>query len=109
MIEQYQPQIEEIQENLARQDLTKREKILWVFKIGKLSEKTLADFEKQVGYDLRWPRVKNQVDWLDNWERAEMRLLLDEEMQTDDSYEDAGINYEQEKNGGSCRTSDDGN
>ncbi len=79
MIEHYQPRIDEIQENLARDDISKREKILWVFKIGKLSEKILADFDKQVSYDLRWPRVKNQVEWLDNWERAEMRLLLEEE------------------------------
>jgi hypothetical protein len=93
MIEQYQPQIDEIQASLAREDLTKREKILWVFKIGKLSEKILADFEKQVGYDLRWPRVKNQVEWLDNWERAEMRLLLDEDMQSDDSYKEAASGH----------------
>ena len=79
MIEHYQPRIDEIQENLARDDLSKREKILSVFKIGKLSEKILSDFDKQVGYDLRWPRVKAQVEWLDNWERAEMRLLLEEE------------------------------
>ena len=93
MIEQYQPQIEEIQENLAREDLSRREKILWVFKIGKLSDKILADFEKQVGYDLRWPRVKNQVECLDNWEQAEMRLLLDEEMQSDDSYKEAASGH----------------
>ena len=61
MIEHYQPRIDEIQENLARDDISKREKILWVFKISKLSDKILADFEKQVGYDLRWPQVKNQV------------------------------------------------
>ena len=79
MIEHYQPRIDQIQENLAREDLTKREKILWVFKIGKLSEKILSDFDKQEFYDLRWPRVKAQVEWLDNWERAEMRLLLEEE------------------------------
>ena len=93
MIEQYQPQIDEIQASLAREDLTKREKILWVFKIGKLSEKILADFDKQVSYDLRWPRVKAQVEWLDNWERAEMRLLLDEDMQSDDSYKEAANGY----------------
>ena len=79
MIEHYQPRIDEIQENLARDDLSKREKILWVFKISKLSDKILSDFDKQVGYDLRWSRVKAQVEWLDNWERAEMRLLLEEE------------------------------
>ena len=81
MIEQYQPRIDEIQENLARDDLSKREKILWVFKISKLSDKILSDFDKQVSYDLRWPRVKNQVEWLDNWERAEMKLLLEQEVE----------------------------
>ncbi len=81
MIEQYQPRIDEIQENLARDDLSKREKILWVFKINKLSDKILSDFDKQVGYDLRWPRVKAQVEWLDNWERAEMKLLLEQEVE----------------------------
>ena len=93
MIEQYQPQIDEIQASLAREDLTKREKILWVFKIGKLSEKILADFDKKVGFDPNWRQFKRQIVWLDNWERAEMRLLLDEDMQSDDSYEDVGINY----------------
>ena len=44
MIEQYQPRIDEIQENLARDDLSKREKILWIFKIGKLSEKDPIGF-----------------------------------------------------------------
>ena len=81
MIEHYQPRIDEIQENLARDDLSKREKILWVFKISKLSDKILSDFDKQVGYDLRWPRVKNQVEWLDNWERAERKLLLEQEVE----------------------------
>ena len=81
MIEQYQPRIDEIQENLARDDLSKPEKILWVFKISKLSDKILSDFDKQVGYDLRWPRVKNKVEWLDNWERAEMKLLLEQEVE----------------------------
>jgi hypothetical protein len=81
MIEHYQPRIDEIQENLARDDLSKREKILWVFKINKLSDKILSDFDKQVGYDLRWPRVKAQVEWLDNWERAEMKLLLEQEVE----------------------------
>ena len=81
MLEHYQPRIDEIQENLARDDLSKREKILWVFKISKLSDKILSDFDKQVGYDLRWPRVKNQVEWLDNCERAEMKLLLEQEVE----------------------------
>ena len=81
MIEQYQPRIDEIQENLARDDLSKREKILWVFKISKLSDKILSDFDKQESYDLRGPRVKNQVEWLDNWERAEMKLLLEQEVE----------------------------
>ena len=81
MIEQYQPRIDEIQENLARDDLSKREKILWVFKISKLSDKILSDFDKQESYDLRCPRVKNQVEWLDNWERAEMKLLLEQEVE----------------------------
>jgi hypothetical protein len=90
MIEQYQPQIDEIQASLAREDLTKREKILWIFKIGKLSEKILSDIGKSV---LLTCEEKDQMDWLDNWERAEMRLLLDEEIQSDDSYKEAASGH----------------
>ena len=78
MIEHYQPRIDEIQENLARDDLSKREKILWVFKIGKLSEKILSDIGKTV---LLTCEERDQMDWLDNWERAEMKLLLEQEME----------------------------
>ena len=78
MIEHYQPQIDEIQENLARDDLSKREKILWVFEIGKLSEKILSDIGKTV---LLTCKERDQMDWLDNWERAEMKLLLEQEVE----------------------------
>ena len=78
MIEHYQPRIDEIQENLARDDLSKREKILWVFKIGKLSEKILSDIGNNV---LLTCEEKDQMDWLDNWERAEMKLLLEQEVE----------------------------
>jgi len=78
MIEQYQPQIDEIRASLAREDLSNRQRLLWVFKIGKLSEKILSDYETQAGNAMTWPQAKDQVQWLDNWEEAERKLLFSE-------------------------------
>ena len=77
MIEQYQSDIDDIKQNLDRANLTNRERLQLIFSIGKLSDQILADYEKQTGHTLRWPQVKAQVEWLDNWEHAELKLFTD--------------------------------
>ena len=77
MIEQYQSDIDDIKQNLDHANLTNRERLQLIFSIGKLSDRILADYEKQTGHTLRWPQVKAQVDWLDRWEHAELKLFTD--------------------------------
>ena len=77
MIEHYQSDIDDIKQNLDRASLTNRERLQLIFSIGKLSDQILADYEKQTGHTLRWPQVKAQVDWLDRWEHAELKLFTD--------------------------------
>lgn len=77
MIEQYQSDIDDIKQNLDRANLTNRERLQLIFSIGKLSDQILADYEKQTGHTLRWPQVKAQVEWLDRWEHAELKLFTD--------------------------------
>ena len=77
MIDEYNSDIDGIKQNLDRPNLTNRERLMWIFSIGKLSDRILADYEKQTGHTLRWPQVKAQVDWLDRWEHAELKLFTD--------------------------------
>tara|TARA_R110001583_G_scaffold89631_1_gene230990 strand:- start:717 stop:968 length:252 start_codon:yes stop_codon:yes gene_type:complete len=77
MIEQYQLDIDDIKQNLDRPNLTNRERLMWIFSIGKLSDQILADYEKQTGNTMTWPQVKAQVGWLDNWEHAELKLFTE--------------------------------
>ena len=77
MIDHYQSDIDDIKQNLDRPNLTNRERLQLIFSIGKLSDQILADYEKQTGHTLRWPQVKAQVDWLDRWEHAELKLFTD--------------------------------
>jgi len=77
VIDEYNSDIDDIKQNLDRTNLSSRERLQWILSIGKLSEQILADYEKQTGHTLRWPRVKAQIEWLDNWEHAELRLFTD--------------------------------
>ena len=77
MIEQYESDIEDIKQNLDRSNLSKRERLQWILSIGKLSDRILADFEKQTGHTLLCANVKNQVEWLARWEHAELKVLTD--------------------------------
>ena len=74
---QYESDIEDIKQNLDRTNLSNRERLQWILSIGKLSDRILADFEKQTGHTLLWANVKKQVEWLDRWEHAELKLFTD--------------------------------
>ena len=77
IIDEYNSDIEDIKQNLDRSNLTNRERLQWIFSIGKLSDRILADYEKQTGHTMRWPQVKVYVDWLDRWEHAELKLFTE--------------------------------
>ena len=77
MIDEYNSDIDDIKQNLDRTNLPHHERLQWILSIGKLSDQILADYEKQTGHTLRWPQVKAQVEWLDRWEHAELKLFTD--------------------------------
>ena len=77
MIDEYNSDIDDIKQNLDRANLTNRERLQWILSIGKLSDRMLSDYDRQVGHTMTWPQVKAQIEWLDNWEHAELKLFTD--------------------------------
>jgi|TARA_R100001126_G_C4812060_1_gene142356 hypothetical protein len=67
--------IDEIRAKLES-DLPRKQRILWIFEIGRLAEELLR-FAKQGEIGNRnWTENKEMIAFLDSWEHAEMQEMM---------------------------------